>query len=265
MISSSSVIDRATVCLPHYYVAFQCDCEANYISSGPGCCKQLPQSPFFDTSSQETILYPPLFFPLVPLAGVDWFLRAWFCCGGMGTRRRSWAKEKICFFHGNLFLVMSCAQCRREDKVQRRRILIAVLREGGRRGVREGKSRIMSCCGVDGERFVVSADFISHVKPNNREPHGLPATARPHGLCYVAHQTHQIASEMYVYNFGTESSDSEKTEPCNPGKKTPLQLNIALLFLTSGRVFNVLSPLWHKVAAQMFGYSQQQQKKLSIC
>lgn len=46
--------------------------------------------------------------------------------------------EKISFFHGNLFLVMSCAQCRRKDKVQRRRILIAELRKGVRRGVKRG-------------------------------------------------------------------------------------------------------------------------------
>lgn len=45
------------------------------------------------------------------------------------------------------------------------------------RGEDREVSRVMSCSGVDGERFVVSADFISHVKPNNREPHGLPATA----------------------------------------------------------------------------------------
>lgn len=109
----------------------------------------------------ETILYPPppFFFPPVPLAGVDWFLRARFCCGGMWTRWGSWAMEKISFFHGNLFLVMSCAQCRREDKVQRRRILIAELRKGARRGVDggaggDGKSRVMSCSGGSTENVL---------------------------------------------------------------------------------------------------------------
>lgn len=160
-------------------------------------------------------------------------------------------KEKICFFSIGIvffFLVTSCVQCQRGQGAETPHINSCTSRRwqarskaflGGVSGGADGGSRVMSSSRVDGERFIVSADCICHVKPNNREPHGLlPATARPRGLCSVAHQTHQIASETHVYDFGAESSDSwaEKTESRSPGKKQPClgqrtQLNVVVFDL----------------------------------
>lgn len=103
-----------------------------------------------------------------------------------------------------------------KTRCMRRCILITVLREAARRGVRfrvgrGEKEESYVLLRVNGERFVASADFISHVKLNNRRPHGLlPATACPHGLRSGAHQTHKIASEMYVYNFVVNLQTSEQ-------------------------------------------------------